>query len=223
MRKITLLSLAILTTTFLEPAAAQRRVDGVDGWLAGTDYSAIPPTNGVTGTATVNLSISDTGRADRCSVLWDNGHPALGKATCALLIERARYIPARDETGKPVRSKDMISISWPEPPELPRRGSTDFGGAIPLNSPGEWVTDLDYPKEANALDRSRVALALNIGSDGRVANCTLLESSQNAYLDRYTCALLVARARFKAPVDEQGKPFATKGQIAIMWDNPGKN
>lgn len=61
-----------------------------------------------------------------------------------------------------------------------------------------WITTEDYPIAAVRRDaEGAVFYRLEVGADGRPRRCDVEQSSGDAELDRTTCALLLARARFR--------------------------
>lgn len=71
---------------------------------------------------------------------------------------------------------------------------------VPINR-AAWVSSDDYPPEAQRADeQGKVGYRLQVGSDGRVGGCEVVQSSGSAALDASTCVLLTRRARFRAGV-----------------------
>lgn len=63
------------------------------------------------GTVAVNLTIGPDGRVSGCEVTL-HASPSLDERTCSILVERARYQPARDRKGRPTVGKDSARIRW---------------------------------------------------------------------------------------------------------------
>lgn len=76
----------------------------------------------------------------------------------------------------------------------------------------------DYPDVAIRNGQSgRVKFALLIREDGRVADCTIVETSGVPALDSQACATLMARARFEPARDKDGKPAKDAVVGAVNW------
>lgn len=59
------------------------------------------------------ITIGLDGHVADCRILGSSGVPSLDEATCRIVRERVRYLPARDSQGRPVASEDgPFSISW---------------------------------------------------------------------------------------------------------------
>jgi protein TonB len=82
--------------------------------------------------------------------------------------------------------------------------------AAPAGSPGSWLSDDDYPKDA-----------LRQEIDGTTAfRLTITTSSGSASLDNATCAKLMERARFTPARDAKGRPAADTYDGRITWRLP---
>ncbi|MGE5723090.1 MAG: energy transducer TonB [Sphingomonadales bacterium] len=69
-----------------------------------------------------------------------------------------------------------------------------------------FVAD-DYPLAARERQESgTVQVRLGVGADGRVTGCDVIASSGSALLDRTTCRVLKARAKFTPARDGNGQP-----------------
>lgn len=65
-----------------------------------------------TGEARVLWTIGTDGAVSDCRVVRSAGFPALDRATCAGVAQHARYEPAKDADGRPVRSWRTARIKW---------------------------------------------------------------------------------------------------------------
>lgn len=76
----------------------------------------------------------------------------------------------------------------------------------------------DYPAVAIRKGQSgRVKFALLIQEDGRVADCTIVETSGVPSLDSQACAMLKVRAKFEPARGIDGKPAKDAVVGAIVW------
>ena len=72
------------------------------------------------GAAQYQVLVDEKGRAAGCDLLVSSGAPALDSTGCELITERAKFKPARDSGGRPVRSV------WTTPPVT--WSNSDFSG-----------------------------------------------------------------------------------------------
>jgi len=106
-------------------------------------------------------------------------------------------------------------------PEPTPRPGLDPVSARPRNDPGSWVTHDDYKSSWINQDMTGVtAFRVEVGTNGRVLNCTVTRSSGHRELDDATCRLVTQRARFNAAKDGYGE--ATSGTFAssVRWQVP---
>lgn len=76
----------------------------------------------------------------------------------------------------------------------------------------------DYPEVAvNELRQGTVTFVLLIDESGRVADCTVSETSGVAALDAQSCAVVKERARFKPAVGLDGKPAKAGFTQKVIW------
>jgi protein TonB len=66
------------------------------------DYPLEARTKGWQGAVVADVTVNTNGRVDKCDVVQSSGYKLLDDTTCQILIERARFRPARDKNGNPV-------------------------------------------------------------------------------------------------------------------------
>lgn len=93
--------------------------------------------------------------------------------------------------------------------------------AKPRGNPWSWVTKDDYPTHALRQNlEGTTKFTLIIGSDGRVQNCMLKESSGSADLDEAACAALTRRGHFYPATDGNGNPTEGQWSRSVRWQIP---
>ena len=80
--------------------------------LSDADYPAEAIAKREEGRVRFRLSVDAEGRVDGCSILSSSGSAALDTASCQLLGGRARFHPAVDQRGVPVRGSHEGAIRW---------------------------------------------------------------------------------------------------------------
>lgn len=110
-----------------------------------------------------------------------------------------------------------VHIPGPERPVQPAL----VRGARPRGNPGLWVTPNDYPsadlrQEHTGITRFR----LDIGTDGRVSQCTVTASSGHPGLDAAACAKLAQRGRFEPAIDSTGARLPGSFSSSVRWEIP---
>lgn len=94
--------------------------------------------------------------------------------------------------------------------------------AGPSGSLASVFTSDDYPAEALLKDQTgSVRFALLVDETGRIADCTIIETSGVASLDAQSCAIARDRARFTPGRDADGKPSKGAFLQRVTWKIQG--
>lgn len=86
-------------------------------WITNDDY---PPEairleqQGVSGIA---WTINEQGRVENCHVTSSSGSAVLDDTACRLMTRRARYTPAKDAAGNPIKQTASLRFRWVLPTE----------------------------------------------------------------------------------------------------------
>lgn len=101
-----------------------------------------------------------------------------------------------------------------DPPKL-------FDPVAPKPRNGNWVTDNDYRTVWISREwEGTAAFRLTIGTDGKVRDCTITQSTGHAALDDATCTLVTRRAKFDPAKNEQGQTVSGSFSSAVRWQIP---
>jgi len=92
-----------------------RAKGSLPGLFSTDDYPSSAIRDEEQGTVSVRLTIGTDGRVSDCNVTSSSGSRALDSTTCSILKRRARYTPAKDETGRNVTDTDTARIRWQLP------------------------------------------------------------------------------------------------------------
>jgi protein TonB len=106
----------------------------------------------------------------------------------------------------------------PPPPPPPPKKVTPARAKANLAS---LFSDEDYPASAlRSSESGATGFRLDVGSNGRVTNCTVTSSSGSSALDSTTCRLLRSRARFTPATDSSGAATSDSYSGRIVWRLP---
>lgn len=86
-----------------------------DSWITDSDYPRDAYAVGQQGQVTAALTIDESGEPEQCAVRASTAPADLAKLTCTLLVQRARFQPARDERGKTVTGTFVQIVQWSLP------------------------------------------------------------------------------------------------------------
>ena len=104
---------------------------------------------------------------------------------------------------------------------VPAIAFTSGHAAMPLGSPGNWVSPDDYPAEAiKNGDEGITSFRLRIDGAGKVADCVITGSSGSQSLDDATCEIVSVRAQFAPAADAAGMPREDSFSSRVRWTLP---
>jgi protein TonB len=93
--------------------------------------------------------------------------------------------------------------------------------ATPKGNFQSLMSSDDYPSASlRNNEEGTVGFKLDIGTDGRVTNCTVTSSSGHPLLDETSCRLLSRRARFNVAKDASGTPVPAVYASRFLWKVP---
>tara|TARA_R110001606_G_scaffold46100_4_gene118801 strand:- start:1178 stop:2047 length:870 start_codon:yes stop_codon:yes gene_type:complete len=84
-------------------------------WISPGDYPVAALREERSGAVEFQLQISETGEVTACNILESSGQADLDKASCRALMRRARFNPAKNASGQPVRSSYTNKVRWQIP------------------------------------------------------------------------------------------------------------
>lgn len=83
---------------------------------------------------------------------------------------------------------------------------------------GSFNNETDYPGAARRNEeQGTVRVTFTVGIDGRVANCSVVQSSGSSSLDSTTCRIFERRFRYSPARDAGGNPVPTTMRQSVTW------
>jgi TonB family protein len=131
-------ALAVQTNQATPPRRARANLNQ---YFSTDDYPPTAAARGAQGTAGFRLSIGADGAVTGCTITRSAGDAALDAATCAILLGRARYEPARDAAGQAVPGKDSGRVTWRLPATEPGMPFSLFRTVSQLRADGAGQVD----------------------------------------------------------------------------------
>jgi protein TonB len=138
------------------------------------------------------------------------------------IISDKPLIPIINDPLPPIGPIEIEAFPTPKPTPVGQASPAfDAVAAKPRNDTSQWVTTDDYRsswinRELTGVARFRV----QVGTDGRVKQCTVTVSSGHSELDRATCDLVTQRARFEAARNTDGEKTTGSYSSAVAWQLP---
>jgi protein TonB len=184
-----MLGLLLLTAVSEAPAqsgAALPKPIQPEKWISYTDYPVSALSNDKVGTTWFELSVDETGKPFSCRTILSSGTVELDRKSCAAMMVRGRFEPARDEQGRAIAGTIRRATSWSMPPREPKKPEMPADLVLPVSR---------LPSNA----KPSVILRLVETADGVVENCEIEKSSGSPQLDRLGCAA-VSKEKMPQPL-----------------------
>lgn len=102
------LAVAALGLTFATAAAARASESSIPS----NNYPAKALREDRQGEVGFRLIVDETGRPESCEVTKSSGYEDLDQATCVEVMRRARFKPATDKAGKPIKGTFSSTFRW---------------------------------------------------------------------------------------------------------------
>lgn len=129
-----------------------------------------------------------------------------------VLSQMESVMKVMDRCVADLRRVFNIDPSGTDPVALPTRAKGNIA---------KFFSDKDYPAVAIMKGQTgRVKFALLIDENGRVADCTIVETSGVPSLDSQACAVLKVRGKFEPARGLDGKPAKDSAFGAVVWRMP---
>lgn len=141
----------------------------------------------------------------------------------APIIETTTDIP--EPTKRVILDAGPLTDAPPAPPPPPVAKDPppafDPVAASPKNGPLGWITTEQYPSVALRRGwEGHGEYLLTIGTNGRVSNCTITQSTGRRVLDDATCKSVKRRARFNPAINSAGEKVSGTYSGKVTWKIP---
>lgn len=94
------------------PAEHARARANLASYISDGDYPSEALRLNQQGTVGFDLDVAEDGRVIYCHVTASSGSQLLDLRTCQVMLDRARFEPARDEQGNPVPDRISSRVTW---------------------------------------------------------------------------------------------------------------
>jgi TonB family protein len=198
-------------------------------WVTANDYPAEATRELAQGTTAFRLTIDSEGKVANCEIVESSKVPLLDTQTCSLILQRARFAPATDDTGKPVQGSYRNRVTWRIPEtsaKLPMIEASIPPATLPTGPTGNSnnlrrpEAPLDNPLRVRLVASGPIAYVIDIDSDGRISQCSITTASIDADVANETCRHLTAQKMNPARnIDDQPTPSKYKG--TLKWRESG--
>jgi hypothetical protein len=204
-----------LAAQFSLPALTDTRVPDVRAVFSGNDVPAYLVDQGrVDLTVYTRTTVRPDGRIQNCVAETSSGDPRLDAYTCALIVKRAKFLPARWVDGSAAYGVIRMPVRW------------TVGDGPPPEGGKSNVPDLDL--SVNHLPKgalSMVAVTLEIAADekGRPLTCAEWPQPPNDHGKHFPELVPIACQEARAslvlspPLDASGKPARSIQSVSVHF------
>jgi protein TonB len=137
-----------------------------------------------------------------------------------VVIETSAPPPPTISTQSTIATPEPPRVAPPAPPAPPPAPPAIASTRAIPNARNREVSADDYPSASQrAGEEGTVGIRVVIGTDGRVKDCQVAQSSGFSRLDERTCQIVLRRWRFK-PATENGQPVEQTMNQNYRWVIP---
>jgi TonB family protein len=150
-------------------------------WATDNDYPPNAVDKGYHGTVHFTLVVDPTGKPESCHITWTSGFAQLDQYSCAAFLKRARFNPARDAKGQPIRGTYSNRFRW----------------ELPDSTNGELVPAIDLLVEITKLPKGYahpVLTRVHFAKTGKPDACRVEAGSGNDAIDKLACEQVMIQA-----------------------------
>ncbi|WP_164521720.1 energy transducer TonB [Sphingomonas sp. ABOLE] len=142
-------------------------------WINDDDYPKSAAVERRAGLLRYSLEVDPKGFPVKCSILRSSSHEELDREACVLMLQRARFSPARDADGKPITADFSGVVLW-------NSGAGGSGNVQPTSPDILDLTVAALPADY----RGPVRAEIIVGEDPVTTNCRIIETSGSGAADR---------------------------------------
>lgn len=179
-------------------------------WFTSADYPPEALRTTKRGNSSFLLLVSPEGKVTRCFITQSSGSPELDKRTCVVMLIRAAFKPAVDETGQPTYDTYRGRVNWRNP-DRPNRDLTW------RPAPDEPDFELQVKKLPSGLEQQQISLIVRTDPSGHIVYCNEeTTSSASPQLASVGCAQ--AKASYVSVLkDDADKPIGLIRTLNILF------
>ena len=205
-----------LVLTFIAASGLVRAMPaGSPYWMSDMDYPAGAVRRKEEGTVGFSMLIAPDGKVARCFITKSSSFPELDQKTCAVMLPRMKFKPARDENGAPVYDHYKAFVTW----RLPGKSGGGRSVTRPIFAP-DMVLEVQRLPQGET--EKIVSIVVRTDDQGRVAYC---EASQHEPPPPQLAAVACAQMRsfyISDLKDDAGKALPAIESIKVAFRAPAK-
>lgn len=170
------------------------------------DYPRESRTEGAQGRTRVRVSVNSLGKQYRCEILTSSGLESIDKASCAVVMKKAIFEPARDELGVPIVGQIFMNLNWRVNKSRYPRATTVL--------PDVAFSVKNLPDDAQY---ALVTLSVLVDLAGSMSHCSVVVSSGIPAIDTIACPTFLKDAVLKPALDETDMPTKSVQLVRVAF------
>lgn len=149
--------------------------------------------------------VSDKGKVERCDIVDTPPQPDLDEATCAFVVARAVFAPARDQNGTPIASIYENAVFWDSKPR-------------PISKPDITidVNKLPYDLKGTVIVRADVV----VGTDGKIETCVPTGNVKTHVFEPIACDEVKRAWKTSTILGTSERPMRYIKSLYVAFDAP---
>jgi TonB family protein len=200
------------------PLALGHRYSDVRAVFTNDDYPADLLRAGKSGTVSTRTTVRPDGSIQGCAVERSSGIPSLDAYTCAIILKRARFAPAKWTDGSAAYGVIRVPVSWVVSYAAPSKESM-----FRATNPDLELSVNHLPQGAR---QSFTAVSLEVAADenGRPVTCVEWSPPKNARgayfpeLVPIACNEVMATLKLIPPLDASGKAARSVQSVLVNFE-----
>jgi TonB family protein len=200
------LAMAVAGQSAVAEAASKPEPIAPQSWISDDDYPPKAMARGAGGTIGFLLLVDAGGKVTDCRIHETSGFVELDQNTCAILLKRSKFKPARNAAGAAVESVYTGHFTW--------RQFGDSDKAVKAMKPEPFGIELSLQKLPRGYERPAL-LRVHFDAAGKPDSCRPEIGSGNATLDKVACEQAITQAVRSDPRRDGLRPDTRMVQVSF--------
>lgn len=195
--------LGLLVSTALTGATP---VGSPGKWMTDQDYPSSAKKRGEQGTVAFTLLVSPDGTPVRCEITRSSNYADLDEKSCSILIQRAKFNPARDAEGNALHTYYRSFMYWAFSRPTSLRYSADLA--------------LQVDKIPGGAKEKIISILIKTDVEGHVLACNSVETTSDDPKKFVDFACKEAAALITTPIkDNDGRAVIAIRQLKVSFSS----
>lgn len=199
------------------PLPLDAHVPDVRAVFSPDDFPGYMLREGTSRVVYIRITVRPDGTIESCAAETSSGDSKLDAYTCALILKRTKFLPAKWTDGSPVYGVLRLPVSW-----LLTNGPISDEDMLKVTVPDLELSVNKLPKGAHSI----AGVELEIAADeiGRPMTCAEYPAEAGRHPERHfpelvpvACQQAVAKLTVRPPVDATGKGVRSVQSISVHF------